>query len=389
MNILQVVPYFAPAWGYGGPPRIVLDASRELVRRGHRVQVVTTDALDAEKRVERCTDTIDGVTVTYLPNVSNALAWHQKVFTPKGAGEVLARAAQSADVAHLTDFRTVLHLAAHRALTAARVPYVLQPCGSMPRVGGVKSVLKLAFDLVGGFALVRDAARLLAVSGYEREEFLKLGGRAERVDIVPHAIDAGEFAAPPARGAFRAKLGIGADELVMLFLGRINEHKGIEPLLRAFARTDHVRLVLVGRDDGFLAQMHALITELGLAGRALFAGPVYAADRLQAYVDADLFVMTPSHYEETSVAVLEALACGTPALITHQAPVPGMVEAGAGLAVECTVPAIADGMRALLGDRAELARMRERARAHVMGTFSWPVVVDQLERIYAAAVSSR
>src|SRR5207248_106252 len=154
-------------------------------------------------------------------------------------------------------------------------------------------------------------------------------------------------------GRCRAKLGLGADELVLLFLGRINVHKGLEPLLRAFAELSRamgeVRLVLVGRDDGYLAAMQALIAELGLNQRALFAGPVYAAERLQAYVDADLFVMTPSHHEETSVASLEALACGTPALITHQAPIPGMVEARAGLAVDCTVPAIAAGMRALLG----------------------------------------
>ena len=385
MRILQVVPYFAPAWGYGGPPRIVLDACRELARRGHAVEVVTTDALDGTSRVGKRTDTVEGIPVTYLPNVSNSLAWNQKVFWPRGARAELARAVGACDVAHLTDFRTGLHLVAHGALVRARVPYVLQPCGALPRAGGVKKLLKLAFDVAGGFALVRDAGALIATSEHERREFLALGGRGAAVRIVPHAVDAAEFDTLPARGAFRAAHGIDENALVVLFLGRINEHKGIEPLLRAFAGLAGARLVVVGRDDGFLERARGLARELGIAERVLFPGPVYGRERLGAYVDADLFAITPSHHEETSVAALEALACGTPALVTEQAPVPGMVEAGAGACVPCEVGAIRAALSELTSDVARLRTMGAAGRRHVLARFTWPVVVDQLEAAYRAA----
>jgi glycosyltransferase involved in cell wall biosynthesis len=389
MRILQVVPFFAPAWGYGGPPRIVLDQSRALVKRGHAVEVVTTDALDATSRVAKRTDTIDGIRVTYLPNLSNHLAWHQKAFLPLGAGSALREAAARADVAHLTDFRTGLHLAAHAQLTAAGVPYVLQPCGSLPRAGRLKRWIKWVFDACGGAALVRDAAALLAVSAHEMDEFATLGGRRDRMVIVPHAVDLDELAVLPPRGSFRRAQGVAEHEVLLLFLGRINEHKGIETLLRAFARLaatrPEVRLALVGRDDGFLTRTLELIRELGVEGRASFAGPLYGADRLTAYVDADLFVMTPSHHEETSVAALEALGCGTPALVTEQAPVPGLAESGAGLQVEHDVGSIHAALASLVADRAALRERGARARELVAQRFGWPAVVDQLERIYDAA----
>ena len=74
------------------------------------------------------------------------------------------------------------------------------------------------------------------------------------------------------------------------------------------------RLVVVGRDDGFKAEMDRLVHYLGLGPQFHFAGALYGRDALPVYVDADLFCITPTHFEETSLAALTACACGTPAL---------------------------------------------------------------------------
>jgi glycosyltransferase involved in cell wall biosynthesis len=372
----------------------VYDLSRELVRRGHTVEVVTTDALDGERRMEAPEAVVDGIRVRYLANVSNALAFRQKIFLPRGATRALAEGAARADVAHLTDFRTWLNLAAHPVLARARVPYVLAPCGSLPRAGTVKKLLKVVYDVVCGFALVRDAACLVAVSAHEVEGFRRLGGRADRIAVVPHGIDPAEFAALPPAGGFRREHGIGADELLLVFLGRIHSHKGLDVLLSAFAclvrdRPD-ARLAIVGRDDGWLDRSRAVSRQLSLGSRVVFTGPIYGDARIAAYADADLFVLTPTHFEETSIAVLEAMAAGTPALVTHQAPVPGMVEAGAGDQVECTVDAVHAALaRLAAAGRARLARMGVAARALVLERFAWPAIAGRFEELYAGAVAAR
>ena len=63
MKILQVTPYFAPAWAYGGPPRVMFEYATGLVARGHEVAVFTTDVLDEHMRATPSRETIDGVDV--------------------------------------------------------------------------------------------------------------------------------------------------------------------------------------------------------------------------------------------------------------------------------------------------------------------------------------
>jgi glycosyltransferase involved in cell wall biosynthesis len=84
------------------------------------------------------------------------------------------------------------------------------------------------------------------------------------------------------------------------------------------------------------------------------------------------------------------MAAGTPALVTHQAPVPGLVEAGAGDQVDCTVDAVRAALACLAAaGRAGLARMGEGARAHVASRFAWPAIAGRFEELYAAAVAAR
>src|ERR1051326_2970540 len=88
MRITYVIPYFAPAWGYGGPPRVAFDMARHLVARGHQVHVLTTDAYDADHRINPSQQTMDGVFVHRARNLNNRWAWQFKVFLPLGFGEM-------------------------------------------------------------------------------------------------------------------------------------------------------------------------------------------------------------------------------------------------------------------------------------------------------------
>ena len=78
MKILQVTPYFAPAWAYGGPPRVMADYARGLVSLGHEVTVFTTDVLDESSRASPAVEDLDGAHVRRFRNISNDLAWRTK-----------------------------------------------------------------------------------------------------------------------------------------------------------------------------------------------------------------------------------------------------------------------------------------------------------------------
>src|SRR4249919_699739 len=109
MKILFAVSYYEPAWAYGGPPRMVFDLARELVRRGHEVTVCTTDALDDGKRVAKLEEMSHGVRIVRFPNLSNRVAFHLKIFLPIGMRLWLDEHVREFDVVHLFDARTMLN----------------------------------------------------------------------------------------------------------------------------------------------------------------------------------------------------------------------------------------------------------------------------------------
>src|SRR3989475_12560882 len=83
MRILQVAPYFAPAYSYGGPPETVHRLCEALADRGHEITVLTTDAFSSTKR-QPTQRKADGFDTYYLKNLSNFLAWNHQLFLPFG-----------------------------------------------------------------------------------------------------------------------------------------------------------------------------------------------------------------------------------------------------------------------------------------------------------------
>ncbi|MGI6370993.1 MAG: hypothetical protein ACOX0G_00830 [Patescibacteria group bacterium] len=84
MRVLQVIPYYEPAWGFGGPVVVCSILAKELVKRGHTLTVLTTDAFDKQRRIKKNNTTINGVKVCRLPNLSTYLAKEQIFIYPRG-----------------------------------------------------------------------------------------------------------------------------------------------------------------------------------------------------------------------------------------------------------------------------------------------------------------
>ncbi|HEX8612567.1 MAG TPA: glycosyltransferase family 4 protein [Telluria sp.] len=115
----------------------------------------------------------------------------------------------------------------------------------------------------------------------------------------------------------------------VLFLGRIEDKKGVFDLIRAFgvvhaARPD-VRLVLAGEGD--IAQARALADELGLGASVVLPGWVDGAARAALMDEAAVFAL-PSHTEQMPMSILEAMACGIPVVATSIGAIPLMLSQG-------------------------------------------------------------
>lgn len=386
MRVLQVTPYFAPAWAYGGPPRVMSDFASGLVALGHEVDVLTTDVLDDERRAEPAEEVMDGVRVRRLPNLSNRLAWESKKYLPRRLLRSLAVEVGGYDVVHVTDVRTYLTASAFVTTAVRRTPLALSAHGSLPGSTGLRGAVKSVYDLALVRPMLRRAAALFAQTSHEAALYERHGGRARAIRQLPLPLPPLDFEGAPPRGSFRARIDVAADAPLILFLGRINRLKGLDVLIDAVAPLLGAGAVLavVGRDDGQLDELRRRFASLFNAGAIRFAGPLYGTDRFTAYGDADVFALTPPHWEETSVASLEAAACGTPVVVSEQAEIPGIDASGGGYVVPLQQSQI---LRAVEGALARSAEMGERARVHVLAQHGTASVVARLERYLAEAAS--
>lgn len=175
----------------------------------------------------------------------------------------------------------------------------------------------------------------------------------------------------------------------ILYLSRMHPIKQPEVLLRAWARVwrDHPGwdLRMVGSDPdspGYLAQMKLLAKELGLE-RVSFDGALFGDAKLAAYREAALYVL-PTKSENFGITVAEALAAGTPVIVTQGAPWDQIPRRGAGWWIEQGVEALAAALsEAMSADPGTLAGMGSRGRDWMLEEYQWTSVAGRMLELYA------
>ena len=291
-----------------------------------------------------------------------------------------------ADVVHLHGLWQGHTRRGARTARRAGVPYLITAHGhAEPWALRHKAWKKRAYTLLVEGRNLRRAACLHALS---RPEIAHLRALAPRAPIcfVPNGVDLRPFDDLPPRAALEAEFPELAGKFVLLFMSRLHAKKGLDLLAGAMAevRRDHpdLHLLLAGNDDGALAPFRARMAAAGLADRVTELGHVSGARARLAWGAADAFVL-PSYSEGFSMAILEALACRLPALITTACHFPELARADGGIVVEPTPAAVTAGLRALLErSPAERAGLGLRGRALVESHYTWDRQADRLAAVY-------
>jgi glycosyltransferase involved in cell wall biosynthesis len=259
-------------------------------------------------------------------------------------------------------------------------PYVVSPRGTWSAWAMANgSVTKKPFWSILQRPAVQSATCFHATAESEYEDIRRLGFR-QPVAVLPNGIDI-----PPSM----EKTGGGLR--TVLFLGRIHPKKGLDVLLRAWgavqSRFPGWRLRIVGSDDGYhgssgyLAEVKTLAVELGLE-RLEFSGALRGIAKWQAYADADLFVL-PTHSENFGMSVAEALASGTPALVSNGAPWSGLEARRAGRWIDIGVDPLVAGFADLLQrEPRELRDMGINGRTWMTEAYSWRTIGQRMAELY-------
>jgi glycosyltransferase involved in cell wall biosynthesis len=396
--VLNVTQSYHPFLDKGGPTVKVRALARGMAGFGHHATVLTADlGLDTDKQnAIRAVPTRwgyeaqgDGVEAIYLRTRARyrALTWNP------GAAAFCRERLGGFDVAHIYGLYDLIGPRVARECRRIGLPYVVEPMGMLlPIVRSIR-MKRLYHDTLGG-RLLQGASRVIATSEQEREEFLRGGIAETKIVVRRNGIEIpAQF--PPA-GSFRNQWKIAKDAKLVLFLGRLVSKKSPDLMLQAFSewnrRGNGARgsvLVMAGPDegDGLRRHLEGIAAQMGLNGNVLFTGPIYGGAKWAAYRDADVFVL-PSQNENFGNTAAEAVACGTPVLVTDRCGIAPIVDGRAGVVVSHDCAALEAGLAQILDDRALAARLREGCKK-VANSLSWAEPLAQMETLYRELISER
>ena len=391
MRILEVTQAYFPFEERGGPAFKVRAIARALGDLGHHVTVLTADlgfgpreilAAKVVGDIQGWRTELDGAEVIYC----RTRLHHRNLTVNPGVLTFCRRRLNEFDIVHIYGIYDLLGPAVAHHCRRLGIPYLVEPMGMFRPI--VRSIrLKRFYHFLFGRKLLRGARVLVATSAQEQEELIAGGLPKEKIVIRRNGVSIPESL--PAPGTFRRKWGIASAAQVVLFLGRISSKKAPDVLLRAFAaycnRKEPQRpaiLVIAGPDEdaAYRRQLESLVVQLKLSDRVLFTGPLYEDAKWAAFRDADIFVL-PSQNENFGNTVAEAVACGTPVIVTDQCGVAPLVDLRAGVVVPFDGAALEEALALLLQDDA----LREKLRAgcsEVASRLSWHEPIEAMERLY-------
>ena len=371
----------------GGMNVYVLHIARELARLGYRVDVYTRRHDPGDPQVIELADGakvvhLDGgpyddskkALYNHIPGFIEDLYAYQRAEGLEYdlvhshywlSGEIGTALSAQWSVPHVT----TLHTTAKTKLQA--------------RAGEDETDLRISVER----RVLHNVDAIVVSTPHEREALVRLyGAPVDSIHVAAAGVDSDLFR-PMSKSEARRQLDI-AERNVILYVGRIEPLKGLELLINAVALLDDMgdtRLIIVGgkpTEDAEVQRLRALAESLGIGESTTFTGTVDQRDLRKYYSAADVFVL-PSYYESFGLAALEAMACGTPVVVSRVGGLSSFVEEGrTGYLIpwRCAEP-FSERIRTLLSNSDLRAAMGTvaRDRSQQMG---WDSVAIRVSRLY-------
>jgi len=333
MRVLRVIPTLDPA--YGGPVASLGPITEALTRFGHTVEIACLDSAEAPWMK----DVSFPVYCLGSPRTRYWYFWKLSKF--------LRSNLDNYDCVIVHDIWNFIGYAVWRSSRRSRTPYVVHPHGMLlpwyNQTYPLSYLKKIIYWLAVEYRVLRDAKAVLFACEQER----LLAGQTFwpyrcREAVVSYGTAPPGGSADAQLRSFFGRFPELEGKQLIIFLGRIHFTKGCDLLIEAFSRiareVDRAHLLIAGPDEvGWKETLLKNALKFGIDGRITWGGLLTGDVKWGALRASDVFVL-PSHQDNTSVAMMEALACGVPVLISNKVHIwPEIIADGAGLVEPDTI----------------------------------------------------
>jgi glycosyltransferase involved in cell wall biosynthesis len=278
---------------------------------------------------------------------------------------------------------------------ALNIPYILEPFGTLsPYCLRKNSLMKKISLYLWELKNIENAAAIKFTSELEFQRFT-LNFRTLNGFVAGNGIDWAEFGHLPSPGKFRQNFNIGKEEMIFMFLGRLQPIKGLEIFLPAFiewskSQLNRFRCVIAGPDEaGYRERLENLSINLKADDTILFTGPLFGTDRIQAMVDSDVIVL-PSFHENFGITAVEGMACGKPVLISDQVDIWAEVKKyDLGEIGSATVEGMIDVLNRIVARKKEWTDIGQRGRNWAQENCNWDSIAEVVLSEYESVLKNR
>lgn len=371
MHIITLASYLSSK--RGGLEHSLFDVCQALAKRGHKITLVYEEEGDQlEKYREFCTELIKiagyRLSTNFLSDISRIANIQSSIIYSNQYNNFFFGRLLS----QLQSIPFVCHLRLHAS----------EENNYLKRI-------KQSFTFAG-------INRYIAISDAVKADWCdRLNISGDKVSIVYNGIEPERFSIPREISDIRAAWGLSPTERVVSYVGRLEAEKGIETLIRAFAllRQSSIpaKLLVAGKPlfagEEYISHLVALTDSLGIKDDVKFLGHI--SDTQSLYQVSDVNVLPSLWLEAFGRVIIEAMACGTPALGSHSGGIPEVLtgEFSNWLFTPGDELDLYTKLKDVIDWRNTDPALSQRCRQHVVTNFSLNQTIDGIEAVLKQAIA--
>ncbi|MDQ1253517.1 MAG: 1,2-diacylglycerol 3-alpha-glucosyltransferase [Euryarchaeota archaeon] len=362
MKIAQICPRYSP--DIGGVETHVKEISERLVNAGHKVEVITTDPTGRLNKQE----TINGVKVVRFTSFAPGNAYY---LAPQILFYLRSR---KYDIIHMHSYHALPALFA--ALGKGQEKLVFTPHYHRSGHTPFRNLLHKPYRFLGKIIFSR-ADYVICVSEYEKklvESDFKVGGKIVK---IPNGINLKEFKKIKNQEK-------NSTEKILLYVGRLEEYKGIQYIIQSLPELQEFRLKVIGKGP-FESELHDIAKNLQVENKIEWLKELSREELLDCYADADIFLMLSTH-EAYGITVAEALASGTPCIVAKGSALEEFVDG-----IHCFGLDEPNNKKSIIKliHQAENLKNNSEFIVEKLNIFDWNQITEEIENVYRKQTLAR
>lgn len=397
LRILRVIPFYAPAYGYGGPVVHSVNLSKQQAALGHDVRIFTTNILTHDlisKELPKF-EVIDGVKIHRFP-IKYRLGQSHYFITPTLP---LAFFKYQYDLVHVHSLRTFQNFVATAISRLRKKPLVFTAHGTLRSMyllnlfkGKKKEVNRMKFyDIFFKKFFLNTVDRFIVHSKHEKMWTLRFNVPEEKIRIVPHGVNLKNFSNITFREAFIRKYNVNLNDKMILYVGRLlRNYRNLEHLIiimnEIIKEIKNAKLWLIGHsyDKEYEFKLRNIVKKLNLNRHVIFATSPSREDILGAYQVANVVVFPINNSDGFGIPLIEAGAAKCPIISTNRGPAPELIRNGETgiLTKPNNLSELKNAILKILSDEKLEKEMGLKGFQNIIKNYTWEKITNITNKVY-------